>query len=370
MAETRVVASLAAVDRTAWDALFPDCLETYDYLSAVEAAQLVGFRWRYVLAYEDGRLAAAAPVFLTEYALETTFAGPGRSLVAGLRRLVPAALILRLACIGSPCTETATIGFAAGITKERRAVLLNAMLSAFEVEAARATCGLLAIKDVPFADTPLWDRTAGRRGYRAIAGLPGAHIDIDFDTIDAYLARLSPGARKDMRRKLRAQSKVRVEVRGDLDGVLDRVMDLYQETRGRAKRQFEDLTAAYFTGVTERMADRAFYVLYYEGDDLLAVNLLLQDEQTLLDKFFCMEAVRGRPLNLYFLSWFTNISLCLQRGLTCYQSGQAGYPNKLRLGSQLTSTTMYFRHRNLMVNGVLQLIAPLFAADPTQRNAA
>ena len=62
--------------------------------------------------------------------------------------------------------------------------------------------------------------------------------------------------------------------------------------------------------------------------------------------------------------------LCLERGLTCYQSGQAAYENKLRLGSRLTRTSIYFRHRNRVVNGAMQLLAPMFAADPTVRRAA
>jgi len=97
---------------------------------------------------------------------------------------------------------------------------------------------------------------------------------------------------------------------------------------------------------------------------------LLQGEGVLLDKYFLMDAARGRPLNLYFLSWFTNVRLCLERGLTRYQSGQAAYHNKLRLGSRLTRTSIYFRHRNPVFNAVMQRFAPLFAADPTVERTA
>ena len=98
---------------------------------------------------------------------------------------------------------------------------------------------------------------------------------------------------------------------------------------------------------------------------LLAANLLLQDGDTLLDKYFCMDAARGRAFNLYFLSWFTNVRLCLEGGRTRYQAGQAAYGAKLRLGSQLTRTANYFRHRHPLLNAVLRLAAPLFAADGT-----
>ncbi|HSV02857.1 MAG TPA: GNAT family N-acetyltransferase, partial [Phenylobacterium sp.] len=251
-----------------------------------------------------------------------------------------------------------------------RAPVLGQLLAAFEGVAAAERCGLLALKDVPEPDRPIWDEVAGARGYRPMPSLPIARLDIDFASREEYLGRLTASARKDMRRKLRAFAQVRVEIREAVDDVAEQLMALYRQTRARAEMSFEHLTAAYFTGVPRRMGQRAFYVLYYLGDDLLAANLLLQDQTTLVDKYFLMDAERGRPLNLYFLSWFTNVGLCLERGLKCYQSGQAAYENKLRLGSRLTRTSIYFRHRNTVVNGAMQLFAPLFAADPTLKHAA
>lgn len=370
MLETQVVDSLAKVDPADWQAVFGDEPEGYDYLSAVEHAGLQGFRWRYILVRDAGELVAAAPAFLTDYALETTLVGSGKQFFEGLRRMVPGALTVKLACIGSPCITTVGVGFAPRLTPTQRPQVLRKLLDAFEDAASAERCGLLALKDVVEADRPLWDEAAGSKGYRPIPSLPIARLDIDFSSLDDYLAGLTASARKDMRRKLRARRDVRIEVRASADGLGDRLMALYAQTRARADMSFEQLTADYFHGVPERMGERAFYVLYFQGDDLLAANLLLQDQTTLVDKYFLMDAERGRPLNLYFLSWFTNVGLCLDRGLTCYQSGQAAYENKLRLGSRLTRTSIYFRHRNALVNGAMQLVAPLFAADTTAKRAA
>jgi predicted N-acyltransferase len=134
---------------------------------------------------------------------------------------------------------------------------------------------------------------------------------------------------------------------------------LYTTTRERADLQFEELTPAFFQGVLARVPG-ASCVLYYANDQLLAMNLLLEDRATLLDKFFCMNADLGRAYNLYFLSWFRNVEYCLSHGLTRYLSGQAGYGSKLRLGSTLTETFLFFRHRNALVNWTLRIVAPLF----------
>ena len=165
-----------------------------------------------------------------------------------------------------------------------------------------------------------------------------------------------------MRRKLRGAGAVRVEIRRDLTGLEPEIMALYAETRARGDLQFETLTADYFTGVLARMGERAACVLYFVDDVLMAANLVLIDAGTLVDKFFCMRT-EGREHNLYFLSWFSNIRLCLELGLSRYQSGQAAYANKLRLDSRLIPTTMHFRHRNRVLNCVLSWAAPLLAPD-------
>ena len=362
--EIGVVHSLAAVDRGQWDALFAEALEGYDYLLAVERAGLEGFRWRYVLASQDGVLIAAAPAFLTDYDVETTLTGPGKRAIAAVRDVFPGFLRLGLACIGSPCTTTASLGFAPGIAAADRPALLGRLMGALEADARAEGCGLFASKDVVEADKALWDAAARPLGYRAMASLPIASLDIDFPDMDAYFARLSYTARKDMRRKLRVLDRLRVEVREEVGDLAPRLMALYEQTRARADMSFEHLTAEYFTGVPRQMPGRAFWVLYFEGEDLLAANLLVQDETTLLDKYFLMDAARGRALNLYFVSWFTNLRLCLDRGLKHYRSGQAAYANKLRLGSRLTRTSIYFRHRNGLFNVVMQLFSPLFAPEP------
>lgn len=369
MPEVSVVDSLAHVDRSQWRALFPGQAEDYDYLYAVEAAGLEGFRWRYAVAYEDNRLVGAAPGFTTAYALETTLAGVGRRVAESLRRLLPDALTLRLACLGSPCTDTAILGVADD-ARTPRTDLVCALVAAFENAARRDGCKLLGVKDVADPDRATWESALSPLGYMGISGQPVARLPLSFATIDDYLAGLSASARKDMRRKLRAMESVRIEIRGNVDDVIGRIMVLYAQTLSRAEMTFEELTPAYFQGVLARMPGRSACVLYYEGQDLLAVNLLVEDGATLIDKFFCMDAERGRPLNLYFLSWFTNLQLCLARGRTIYQAGQAAYANKLRLGSELTRTSNYFRHRNGLVNHALRLVAPMFAADPTMKDAA
>lgn len=365
MIEMRTAETITAIGRDRWQSLFPGELESYDYLLAVEEANLDGFTWCYVMAWEDERLLAAAPGFITQYPLDTTLAAAGKLITQQVRRVAPRALSLQLSCLGSPCTETALLGFADGLNGGARTRLLQILVEGFERDAKNRGSSLIAVKDVAETSQVPWDDTLRSSGYIGIPGLPTAHLDINFATIEEYLFSLSSGTRKDMRRKLRVLEQVRIEWRSNLDDVLNRILELYRGTLARAEMRLEELTPAFFQFVLKRMGAGAVCALYFAGDELLAFNLLLKDDTTLLDKFFCMDAGLGRDYNLYFLSWFTNVDYCLERGLSLYRSGQAAYENKVRLGSVLTRTTMYARHRNPVLNRALRLAAPLFSADST-----
>lgn len=363
MARAIVHTSLTSIDRAAWNACFAGEIESYDYLTAIERAGIEGFSWRYVTVVDADTIVAAAPAFLTDYPLDTTLTGAAKRVVHGIRNLVPGALRLRLGAIGSPCTETACLGFSDTVTVAARPALLDILIRGFEKDALSEGCGLLAVKDAPGYEIDLWRSSLPALGYGGIAGLPIAVLDIDFTSIDAYLTRLSASTRKDMRRKLRSLDDVRIEHRRAIDDQIDAIVDIYNETLARADMTFEELSPAYFTHVLSCMPNAEF-ILYFSGERLIGFNLLLQDADVLLDKFFCMRGAEGREHNLYFLSWFNNVHLCLERGLKRYQSGQAAYAAKVRLGSRLVPTVMHFRHRNPILSRAMRLAAPLFVPDP------
>jgi len=359
-----VLSSIRMLDRHAWNICFSKEIETYDYLLVVEEAGIAGFDFRYVVLREDDEIVAAMPAFLCRYALETTLQ-PGRirRSVGRIRCLFPEFLTLRLACLGSPCTETGMIGFHPRISESRRPQLFAQLLAAFEAHAQAEGCSLIAMKDLALPLPLGVTRVLSDGGYAEIASMPTAFLDIDFDTLDDYLSRLSAGTRKDMRRKLRGRGTVRVEYRSDFGEWLPRVMQLYLETRERSEWQFEELTPAYFQGLLKGMPGRSFCTMYFVEDELLAANVMVCDGSRLIDKFFCMDAPRGRAHNLYYLSWFTNLEYCLRHRIGRYQSGQAYYRNKVRLGSSLTANAMYFRHRNAVLQLVLKTVSPFFSGD-------
>ncbi|MBI3440257.1 MAG: GNAT family N-acetyltransferase [Proteobacteria bacterium] len=363
MTEIRILSSLDEIDAGQWNACFPGEPEDYNYLRAVETSGLPGFTWQYLTAWEKGLLIAAIPAFFTNYSLDSTLDGAGKKMTGAFRSIFPNLLTMKLACLGSPVTEYGLVGFHPAMTAEQRPSVLHDMMNVFEHHAAERGYSLVGIKDVPAVDDALWQQVVHPLGYRGVPGLPIARRKIDFSTIDDYFKTLSYATRKNMRRKLRSFEDIRIEYRDNIDDILDKVVALYHNTRGRAEMTLEELTPKFFQNMLAGLQGRSLCILYFAGHELLAANLLINNGHTLLDKFFCMDGEKGRKYNLYFLSWFTNIHYCLDHNLQCYQSGQAAYENKVKLGCKLARTTMYFKHRNRVIQGALRLAAPFLAAD-------
>jgi len=359
--EVTITDTITAIGRESWNLCFPHELEDYDYFLSIEQSEIKNFHWFYVMAMEDGKVLSCCPGFLTDYDLVTTFPDNLRQLGAFLKKFLPGMMTLKLACLGSPCTETCNLGFNPMVADERKISALGRMITAFENYAKDKRIRLLAFKDIPKNQKKTCELTPECEKYKLVPGMAGAALDITFSSVEEYIASLSAGTRKDMRRKLKMMNKITVERRENIDDIVDEVMVMYQETRNRAEFQFEELTPKYFSGCLKNMPDRALCNVYYIEGKPVAANLILADDEKLLDKFFCMYGDIGRKYNLYFLSWFYNLQYCLEKNLKIYLSGQAGYDNKIRLKSTLEPNYIYFRHTYWLVNFLLRLAAPLIS---------
>jgi hypothetical protein len=355
-----VAEAVAAYDRDAWNRCFPGEIEGWDYHYAVDAAGLPKFKLLYAAIVDDGRVIAAVPAFCTFYRLDTTVQGPLKRITEWLAARWSRVLSLQLLSIGSPVTETAQLGFEPGVAESEKPALLAELVAELMAYADANRIGLIAVKDARDADLALWREALP--DFQRMAGLPTAVLSLPYPSLDAYFASLSSATRKDMRRKRKAEREIRIERRTSLDGLIGRVMDLYGQTVARSDLAFERLPIGFFTSVLSSMPDRSHCVLYWHGDELLAFNLAVESADRLIDKFIGTDD-RARDYNLYFLSWIENVRYCIGRGIPVYQSGQAGYAAKLRLGSNLQLNWNFFRHRNPVLNAVLGVVARLVRLD-------
>jgi predicted N-acyltransferase len=355
-----VADSVTAFDRSEWNGCFPGELENWDYYRSVEEAGLADFSWRYLAVTENGRLLAAVPAFKTVYELDTTAQDVVKRLLDIVTRIWPKLLSIPLLCLGSPVTETCQIGFAPSASEVDKQSLLSMLIVRFRQLAGEEGIRLLAVKDAREYDKALWQPALA--GFARMAGLPTATLPVPFRDLDGYFKTLSRATRKDMKRKMRGSPDIRIESRSAIDDVIGRIANLYEETLTRSDLQFERLPPQYFSAVLRNMPGQARCVLYWKADELLAFNLMLESSDRLVDKFVGTGKA-ARDHNLYFLSWMENVRYCIANGIPVYQSGQAGYQTKVRLGSQLAVNWNYFLHTNPLLNALLRIVARLVRLD-------
>lgn len=361
MTTTQAFSTIQAIERSAWNDCFPSVLEDWDYYVAVENAAIDDFQWRYLAVFEDGQLLAVAPAFMTQYRLDTTVSGIGKRFTQRLQRLWPGALRLGLYALGSPVAEQCHAGIASHVPASRRGALLAQLLDAARRDADDFGIGLLAVKDAPTRDQD-WADSCKAAGLHSLPSLPSGVLPVPYGSVDAYLGSLGKSTRKDLRRKLRAPGP-RVEWRRNIDDVLPDIMRLYDASLARAELQFERLPAGYFTEVLAQLEERAVCVLYWVDEQLVAFNLMLRDPHRLIDKFFAHDPAHSREHNLYFRSWLTNVDYCIEHNIALYECGQAGYASKLRLGCEFQGNTLFFRHRNRLLNLMLKVLKVFIRPD-------
>ncbi|WP_242176188.1 MULTISPECIES: GNAT family N-acetyltransferase [unclassified Pseudomonas] len=361
MITAQAFSTIRAIPRSAWNDCFPGALEDWDFYVAVENAAIDDFKWRYLAVYDDETLVAVAAAFITYYRLDTTVSGAGKRFTERLERLWPGVLRLQLYAIGSPIAERCDAGVASSVPEEQRPLLLKHLINAARQDATTFGIGLVAVKDVPTKD-PHWAASCRAAGFQSMPSLPSGLLALPYGSVDAYLGSLCKSTRKDLRRKLRAPGP-RVEWRHNIDDVLADVMRLYEATLSRADLQFERLPASYFTGILERLEERAVCVLYWVDERLVAFNLVLLDQHRMIDKFFGHDMAFSREYSLYFRYWLTNVDYCIEHNIPVYECGQDGYASKLRLGCEFRGNSMFFRHRNRLVNGLLKLVKMYLRPD-------
>ncbi len=362
---TRTIASLP---RREWDACFSEDPEGWGYYRAVESSAQPAFSWVFFVAQVDRRVLAVAPAFITSYAFDTTVQGRWRTTLQRLPARLRNALTLQMLCLGSPFAERCHLGFAPDLARSRRCEMVGRLLAAVKAFARKHGIGLVAAKDIADADLERGvDSVFAAAGFSRQQSLPNSVLALPPGGEDAYLRSLSHAARRDVRRKLKTADLVRIDRRSGPEA-LDLVPEIFRLYEGQRERsrfdfgQFETLTPEYFRQMLSARGPRAVVFLYWHQGRLLAFNLCYHSDRLFVDKYVGFKPPLSRALNLYVLSWMTNLRYCLEHGIRFLQAGQTAYAMKLHLGAKLQPNSNFFLHRNLVFNAALRLAGPLLAA--------
>ena len=240
-------------------------------------------------------------------------------------------------------------------------------------------CRLFIVKDIA-QDSPLLGGTDNayakafadachRAGFVLLEGQALAWVPIDFDSIDGYLARLSSGRRKNIRRKLRSQVGLEIErvpagdARFDDEATLASFQALFDNVYAQSEVHFDRLTAAFFREVLRDGDSGGVVFVYRHAGQMIGWNLCYEHGGKLIDKYVGFAYPQAREHNLYFVSWMHNLDYARQRGLSHYVAGWTDPEVKSFLGARMTFTRHAVYARNPLVRAMLRRLGSHFESD-------
>lgn len=342
------------------------------FIGQLEPSSLV----RDVQAYPPDGFAAGAtlydiPTFSTRFDLLTTADPAVRDRVRRLPlyRYWQRLLQPRTRFVGATVSEYAWLPATASASK-----LADELLAAHGRE-----CPFFIIKDLPCA-SPLLDAHANAfadefamaceaAGFILVEGQALAWVPIDFDSEDAYLKRLSRGARRNIRRKLRSRDRLQVETLATGSAVLrdpdmqDALIALYEQVFAQSEVHFDHLQADFFRAVFADADSGGVMFIYRHDGRVIGWNLCFEYQGALVDKYVGFDYAMSRELNLYAVSWMHNLEYARQRGLQRFIAGWTDPEVKAHLGARMTFTRHAVRPRNRLLRAVLRRLSGHFESD-------
>jgi hypothetical protein len=364
MDEISLHRNFSAIDPADWTRCFAGEAEAGSYYAATHAAAEQS--WQAMTVRRKGQVIAVAPLFTLSYRLDTSLQGPLRTLTNRLSALNDRLLRLDLIGFGSALAERCHIGFDPLLLDEEKQTIFESMLSHLETCARADKIGLVVVKDLALNEQAVLAPVLQASGFAQVASLPVAVLDLP-PSEEAWFQLLSSSTRKDIKRKLKSSTAVTIErVEGLSRELAAELTALYEETRAQSAFDYDELETLpkdYFYQVSQALGSQAQFMLYRIDGVLAAFNLLFVEHNRVIDKFLGMRYPLARQHDLYAVSWVANLRYALEIGAAQLQTGQTAYAAKLRYGSRLEPSFIYFRHRLPPVTWVLRMLAPLLAFD-------
>src|SRR5882757_5529782 len=339
----------------AWKRALRNKCKDYRYYEIVEETLECGFEHHYLLLEDaSGTVRAIQPVFFVQQNLVEGVPGKIRSIVDGIRKVLPRFLTMRVLMVGCG----AGTGDLGACEEKDDPWVANALLATLRTYAGRNKASLVVFKDFPAnyrSSLETWLSNA----YARIPSMPMTQLQLPYADWDEYFGTLSKATRKDLRRKFRKAErgpKIEMEVVNDITPLIEEIYPLYLAVHERSSLKFETLTKNYFRAVAQRMPDRARFFIWRQNTKIVAFSFCLVCGDAIYDECIGLDYSVALDLHLYFYTLRDIISWALQQGLKYYYSNPLNYEPKLHLDCELVPLDLYVVHTNPLLNPIFRRV--------------
>lgn len=364
----KIVDSISKIKKTEWESLFGAIPEGYQFYKTLEESNLREFSFYYLILYQGETIILIAPLFVTEFHLDIVLEDSARAVINYIHKVIPQFLFAKTLFCGSPFGENGILGINQDVPDKRS--IIHELVQAMNDFSKEKKVSLIIFKDFLKTDTALLS-VLQEKGFFRVTGLPSVITDLNFSSMDEYLASLSHATRKNLRRKIKKatdRAAIRIDSADSIETIIDEIYQLYLNTYNAGKIKFEKLTKEYFIQAAENFKPHCKFFLYYVHGKLGAFNLCFVFNDLLIDKFIGFDYELAYTYNLYFLSWYHNIAWAIKNGIRYYQVGQTDYHPKIQLGGKIVPLYSYVKHTNWICNSCLQLLSNLMKQEDFAEN--
>ena len=355
---------IADVPAPDWDRLAANgsLTQSRAFWQVIERAGLNDFRYRHAVLYgADGRALALASFYTVTTDL-AIFAPPLlRTLLGGIRRILPGFLKVRMLECGTPLNINPPVVCGEPAQESEIIAALDRLLLG---EARRQRAFINVVRDFqPSASGLLAAFEA--RGYCAVNSLPNTHLDVTWDSIDAYRAAMKSYFRSKLDRHLRRNREQGVHHRmvEDFGSLAETLCRQWLVVHNQADEyQREVLTPDFYRGFAALPGDTTRALLFYRGDALVGHALLLLDGDLLRWMYFGRE--RAGNDSLYIYVGHAVIESAILLGAARIELGVTTYAVKRDLGARLNPVRMALKSRHRLVNPFIRHMYPVLNRTP------
>lgn len=356
-AAVRFHPTLDEVAPAAWDALFPGSPEDWAFYRAVEDSPPQGFKLgALTFAAPGGPLLAAVPSFEVDYRLDTPFQGRLRQIADWVDRRRPGLTSLKVYGLGSPLSDSCSLGFASHLDLAARCAILRDMLAWLGAEANRTKAALVAVKSMGEAAAD-FGAALEAAGFAKVTSVPIVTMEVVAPSLDDYIKSLKRQHRSYFRNKLKTLPEIRIEYRQSAAGLERELVHLYDSTlaqSGVSYGEFDRIGPDYFRAFLERQGERARLMLFWKGEKLVSFHLIHLGTRRIISNKMGMSYPEARELNLYFINWLEIIRIAAERRIPEIEMGATTYAAKLLFGGRLERRWLHFRFRRPWLNPVVR----------------
>jgi predicted N-acyltransferase len=351
----------------AWPSAFRMQYKDHRYYAIVAETLANDFEYEYLILRDaTGQIRGIQPFILLRQNLVEGIHGGARRAVESLRKKFPRLLTMRVLMVGCAAGEGHL-----GCANSADALWLADALHSVLPQIARASqASLIVLKDFSSRYRQVLSCFSDN-GYARVPSMPMTRLALNFRDFEDYLAHLSYGTRKSLRRKFRkteSAAKITREIVTDITPYIDEVYPLYLAVHERSSMKFEKLTKEYFCQLGRSIPERTRFFIWRIDGCIVAFSLCLVHDGTIYDEYLGLDYSVALDLHLYFYTIRDILTWAIENRLTFYCSSPLNYDPKLHLGFELAPLDLYVRHSRPALNLVFSRMVRWL--EPTRHDAA